>query len=55
MTVFALLALFLRGATCQFPPKPQGITVLESRFHNDVKISYKEVSQWKRHHAYNQN
>lgn len=27
----------------QFPPTPEGVTVLESRFGDGVKISYKEV------------
>jgi len=31
------------GAVCQFPPKPEGVTVLKSRFHENVTISHKEV------------
>lgn len=27
----------------QFPPEPKGITVLRSKFHENVTISYKEV------------
>lgn len=30
-------------AIAQFPPKPTGTTVLRSRFHENVTISYKEV------------
>ncbi|KND92309.1 Carboxypeptidase S1 [Tolypocladium ophioglossoides CBS 100239] len=29
-------------AAAQFPPKPQGVTVLKSRFHENVTISFKE-------------
>lgn len=28
----------------QFPPEPEGIKVLRSKFHENVTISYKEVS-----------
>lgn len=35
---------FFAFATAQFPPAPQGVTVLESKFGDGVKISYKEVS-----------
>jgi hypothetical protein len=38
--LFGLLGL----ASAQFPPKPEGTTVLKSRFHENVTISYKEVS-----------
>ena len=31
-------------AVAQFPPALEGVTVLESRFGDGVKISYKEVS-----------
>lgn len=27
-----------------FPPEPEGLTELKSKFNNDVKISYKAVS-----------
>lgn len=26
----------------QFPPKPEGVTVLQSKFHENVTLSYKE-------------
>lgn len=29
----------------QFPPKPQGVTHLQSKFHENVTISFKEVSR----------
>jgi hypothetical protein len=29
--------------TAQFPPKPEGVTVLESKLEEGVTISYKEV------------
>lgn len=28
----------------QFPPDPEGITILKSRFNENITISYKEVS-----------
>lgn len=41
----ALLALIwgLANGESPFPPKPEGLKVLESRFGDGVKISYKEV------------
>lgn len=40
-----LLTTALLGslASAQFPPEPQGITILKSQFDNNVTISYKEV------------
>ncbi len=41
-----LTAGFLAPAVvAQFPPTPEGVTVLESKFGNGVKISYKEVRE----------
>lgn len=40
----ALVALTSSIANAQFPPKPEGLKVLESRFGDGVQISYKEVS-----------
>ena len=42
--VGALLALTSGIVNAQFPPKPEGLKVLESRFGDGVQISYKEVS-----------
>jgi hypothetical protein len=39
----ALLTLTAGTANAQFPPKPEGLKVLESRFGDGVTISYKEV------------
>lgn len=39
----ALVALTSNIANAQFPPKPEGLKVLESRFGDGVQISYKEV------------
>lgn len=41
----ALLALTssLANAEPPFPPKPEGLKVLESKFGDGVEISYKEV------------
>jgi hypothetical protein len=38
-----LLSGLLGLAAAQFPPKLEGVTVLKSRFHENVTISYKEV------------
>lgn len=40
----ALVALTSGVANAKFPPKPEGLKVLESRFGDGVQISYKEVS-----------
>ena len=40
----AIVALTSSIANAQFPPKPEGLKVLESRFGDGVQISYKEVS-----------
>jgi hypothetical protein len=37
-------SLLLVGAHAQFPPKREGITVVQSKFHENVSISFKEVS-----------
>ncbi|KAK2841544.1 hypothetical protein FQN49_006154 [Arthroderma sp. PD_2] len=37
-----LLAAAGQLALAQFPPKPEGVTVLDSKFGNGVRISYKE-------------
>jgi len=37
-------AALIAGILAQFPPKPEGVTTIQSRFHKDVTISYKEVS-----------
>lgn len=36
-------ALLAGLAVAQFPPKPEGVTVLRSKFHENVTISFKEV------------
>jgi hypothetical protein len=38
-----LLALTAGIVNAQFPPQPEGLKVLESRFGDGVTISYKEV------------
>jgi hypothetical protein len=40
----ALLTFASGIANAQFPPKPEGLKVLESRFGDGVQISYKEAS-----------
>ena len=45
MAWFPVLALLLSIASlgfAQFPPKPEGVTTLKSKFHPGIKISYKE-------------
>lgn len=41
-----VLLVFLLGIVhlvyCQFPPTPEGIKTLKSKFHNDITISYKQ-------------
>ena len=39
----ALLAAFAPLVFCQFPPTPEGVTTLKSKYHEGVTISYKEV------------
>lgn len=41
--LFSLLALAAVPVLAQFPPKPEGVTTLKSKYHEGVKISYKEV------------
>lgn len=50
MLFTSLLSLSVAGGlsglvAAQFPPKPEGVTVLESKLEEGVKISYKEVSK----------
>lgn len=46
MAMMPILATYslIGPVSAQFPPKPQGITHLHSKFHQNVTISYKEVS-----------
>lgn len=46
MAMISMLTTYsLSGpVSAQFPPEPQGITYLQSRFHENVTISFKEVS-----------
>ncbi|KAK1757178.1 serine carboxypeptidase [Echria macrotheca] len=37
-----ILAGFVGTAVCHFPPKPEGVKVLKSKFHENVTISYKQ-------------
>lgn len=38
-----VLASLAGYAWAQFPPKPEGVTRLQSKFHENVTISFKEV------------
>ena len=46
-TVFTSATLLLHAArtVAQFPPTPENVTVLESKFGDGVAISYKEVHE----------
>ena len=39
----AALGALSRVALAQFPPTPSGVTVLESKIEEGIRISYKEV------------
>ena len=41
--LLASTALLMPWASAQFPPEPEGITMLRSQFDNNITISYKEV------------
>ena len=43
MFLSLVLAALLGAATAQFPPTPEGITVVKSKLHENVSISFKEV------------
>jgi len=43
--ILSLLVALTGLTTAYFPPEPEGITVLKSKFHKDVTISYKEVGR----------
>jgi hypothetical protein len=36
-------ALLASSAVAQFPPKPEDVKTVKSKFHQGVEISYKEV------------
>jgi hypothetical protein len=40
---FFLLLAFAAGVLSQFPPKPQGVTTVNSKKTPGVSVSYKEV------------
>lgn len=45
MLVNSVLLSALAGlAAAQFPPKPEGVKIVKSKLHENVTISYKEVS-----------
>ena len=44
LTELLLLAGLAGRGVAQLPPKPEGVTVLKSKFHENVTISFKEVS-----------
>jgi hypothetical protein len=42
-SLLALTAAAISPAVAQFPPKPEGVTVLKSKFDERITISYKAV------------
>lgn len=42
VAAIALLSFLTTGAFAQFPPKPEGVKTLKSKFHPGITISYKE-------------
>ena len=44
MFSISIILCFVGIAVAQFPPKPEGVTVLKSKFHPNVTISFKQVS-----------
>jgi len=43
LTVISLLGALSSLALGQLPPKPEGVTTIKSKFHENVTISFKEV------------
>lgn len=43
LSLLAVAASLISPSLAQFPPTPQGLTVLRSKFNENIKISYKEV------------
>ncbi len=43
LSAIPLLGALIGLASAQFPPKPEGVTVLKSKLHDNVTISFKEV------------
>ncbi|KAK0748995.1 Alpha/Beta hydrolase protein [Schizothecium vesticola] len=42
LSVFITLGCIVGAVIAQFPPRPEGVTVLRSKFHPNVTISYKQ-------------
>lgn len=40
-----LLASLAGLGAAQFPPKPEGVTTLKSKLHENVTLSFKQVSE----------
>ena len=43
--LLSMFNLFGFGATGYFPLKLEGLTILQSKYHTGITISYKQVSQ----------
>lgn len=43
LSLFAVYGMFSGLACAQFPPTPEGVTVLDSHIEEGIRISYKEV------------
>ena len=46
LLVLAVAIGLLSRAFSQFPPAPEGVTTIKSKYNNDITISYKEVDEW---------
>lgn len=44
LSVLALAASLVQPGQAQFPPEPEGVTILKSKFDERIEIRYKEVS-----------
>lgn len=51
LKIFTALGALAGVAKTQFPPAPEGITVLESKLTDGVRISYKEVRESRHNHS----
>lgn len=43
LSVLASVASLIQPGLAQFPPEPEGVTILKSKFDERIEISYKEV------------
>jgi hypothetical protein len=46
LSVLASAAALFQLGRAQFPPEPEGVTILKSKFDERIEIRYKEVSNF---------